>query len=61
MEALSVNSTDQIAGWAATGAAFLYSSGTITNPGTFYQNAINDNGGHSIDNGGTARRSAFRR
>lgn len=39
--------------------AFLYSNGTITNPGNFWPNAINDNGvmvgGHLIDSGGTVQ------
>lgn len=59
VEALSMNNNGQIAGWAATGAAFVYSNGAITNPGTFDPSAINDSGvmvgGHSIDSGGTVQ------
>jgi hypothetical protein len=56
---MSMSSNGQIAGWAATGTAFVDSNGTITNPSNFWPNAINDNGvmvgGHSIDSGGTVQ------
>ncbi len=59
VEALSMNNNGQIAGSAATGTAFVYSNGTITNLSTFFPTAINDNavmvGGHLIDSGGTVQ------
>jgi probable HAF family extracellular repeat protein len=59
IENMSMSNNGQIAGWAATGTAFVYSNGTITNPSNFWPNAINDNGvmvgGHSIDSGGTVQ------
>jgi probable HAF family extracellular repeat protein len=59
IENMSMSNNGQIAGWAATGTAFVYSGGTITNPSTFFPNAINDNGvmvgGSSIDSGGTVQ------
>jgi probable HAF family extracellular repeat protein len=60
-EALSINNNGQIAGWiSSTGnTGFLYSSGTITDLGSFLAAAINDNGvmvgGPSIDSGGTVQ------
>ena len=39
-----MDSHSQIVGWAATGMLFSYSNGPITNPATFFPNAINDNG-----------------
>jgi len=59
IESMSMSNNGQIAGWAATGTAFEYSNGTITNPATITPNAINDNtvmvGGHSIDSSGTVQ------
>ena len=57
IESMSMSSNGKIAGWAATGTAFVYSNGTITSPSNFWPNAINDNGvmvgTSSIDSGGT--------
>lgn len=59
IESMSMSNNGQMAGWAATGTAFVYSNGTITNPSNFWPNAINDNGvmvgGSSIDSGGTVQ------
>jgi probable HAF family extracellular repeat protein len=59
VENMSMNNNGQIVGWAATGAAFVYSNATITTPAGFYPDAINDNGvmvgGASIDSGGTVQ------
>ena len=56
IESMSMSSNGQIAGWAASGTAFVYSNGTITHPSNFWPNAINDNGvtvgASSIDSGG---------
>src|SRR5258708_3757577 len=54
---MSMNNNGQIVVWTAVTDGFLYSNGTITELGTFFPNAINDNGvmvaGFSIDSGGT--------
>jgi probable HAF family extracellular repeat protein len=59
IESMSVSSNGQIAGWAATGTAFVYSNGRITSPSSFWPNAINDSGvmvgTSSIDSGGTVQ------
>ena len=59
IESMSMSSNGQIAGWAATGTAFVYSNGRITSPSNFWPNAINDNGvmvgTSSIDSGGTVQ------
>lgn len=60
VEAVSINASGQIAGWAFDGGVtdgFLYSNGTITSLGSFAATSINDNGvmvgGPDIDRGGT--------
>jgi probable HAF family extracellular repeat protein len=57
IESMSMSSNGQIAGWAATGTAFVYSNGRITSPSNFWPNAINASGvmvgTSSIDSGGT--------
>jgi len=60
VEAVSINASGQIAGWAFDGGVtdgFLYSNGTLTSLGSFAATAINDNGvmvgGPDIDNNGT--------
>jgi hypothetical protein len=57
IESMSMSSNGEIAGWAATGTAFVYSNGKISSPSNFWPNAINDNGvmvgASSIDTGGT--------
>ena len=60
VEAVSINASGQIAGWAFDGGVtdgFLYSNGTLTSLGSFAATAINDNGvmvgGPDIDNSGT--------
>jgi probable HAF family extracellular repeat protein len=56
IESMSISSNGKIAGWAATGAAFVYSNGAITDPSNFWPNAINASGvtvgASSIDSGG---------
>jgi probable HAF family extracellular repeat protein len=44
IESMSMSSNGEIAGWAATGTAFVYSNGKITSPSNFWPSAINDNG-----------------
>jgi probable HAF family extracellular repeat protein len=56
IESMSLSSNGQIAGWAASGTAFVYSNGKITDPSNFWPNAINANGvmvgASSIDSSG---------
>jgi probable HAF family extracellular repeat protein len=59
IESMSLSSNGEIAGWAASGTAFVYSNGKITSPSNFWPNAINDNGvmvgASSIDSGGNVQ------
>jgi hypothetical protein len=59
IESMSMSSNGEIAGWAATGTAFVYSNGKISSPSNFWPNAINDNGvmvgASSIDSGGAVQ------